>query len=101
MILSNRYSTCMVKFLGAENMANRAKHVGRITNQFKKFKIGKTFSNWYNNQPQAGRLSFFSALLIGFVSHLFIYTGRYFTQTISIQIKQKRLKLFATAAHQS
>ena len=34
--------------------------------------------NWLYNQPKVAKVGFLSALIIGFVSHIFIYTGRYF-----------------------
>jgi len=36
------------------------------------------FPIWYQNQPKAAKMAFISAFLIGFISHLFVYTGRYF-----------------------
>ena len=35
-------------------------------------------SNWYQNQSKPAKAAFLSAFIIGFVSHLFIYTNRYF-----------------------
>jgi len=40
--------------------------------------IDKTLSKWWGNQLQTSKVAFFSTLIVGFFSHLFVYTGRYF-----------------------
>lgn len=49
-----------------------------LANKIKTFEINKAVTNWWSNAPETARFAFFSALIIGFVSHLFVYTGRYY-----------------------
>ena len=40
--------------------------------------IFKLMPQWWRGESKAAKAAFYAALIIGFVSHLFIYTGRYF-----------------------
>lgn len=46
--------------------------------KLKTFEIDKEISKWWGNESATAKVAFFSALIIGFVSHIFIYTNRYF-----------------------
>ena len=42
------------------------------------FDLGEAFLDFWEDQPKAARAAFFGACVIGFVSHIFVYTGRFF-----------------------
>lgn len=50
----------------------------RILGRLKSFELDKSVSNWWKHESAAAKAAFLSALIIGFISHLFVYTGRYF-----------------------
>ena len=52
--------------------------VKKFIAKMKMFEIVATVSKWWGNQPKPAKTAFFSALIVGFVSHLFVYTGRYY-----------------------
>lgn len=66
------------------------KRTGRLSNDMIRERINKTACaiktfeldnlvlKWWNRSSAAERLSFISAFIIGFLSHLFVYTGRYY-----------------------
>ena len=47
-------------------------------NKIKTFNIYERIPKWWNNEPKPARVAFVSALLIGFITHLFVYSGRYY-----------------------
>ncbi|MCL2253219.1 MAG: glucosyltransferase domain-containing protein [Lachnospiraceae bacterium] len=48
-------------------------------NQIKRtIEIDRMLSRWWGNQPETAKVSLFCAFIVGFFSHLFVYTGRYF-----------------------
>ena len=49
-----------------------------LIKKIRDFDICTTFSYWWSNESKAAKTAFFSALIIGFVSNLFVYTYRYF-----------------------
>ncbi|MDR0221014.1 MAG: glucosyltransferase domain-containing protein [Lachnospiraceae bacterium] len=44
----------------------------------KNFDVAKMARTWWQGKPPAAKTAFLAALLAGYVSHLFVYTGRYF-----------------------
>jgi hypothetical protein len=44
----------------------------------KTIEIDRILPLWWKRQPQIAKISFFSALVMGFFSHLFVYAGRYY-----------------------
>ena len=42
------------------------------------FNITAAAARWWQGQPDMAKIAFYAALLIGFFSHLFIYTSRYY-----------------------
>ena len=44
----------------------------------KTFDIYEVIPKWWNNEQKSAKVAFLSALVIGFVTHIFIYTGRYY-----------------------
>ena len=44
----------------------------------KSFDVAAVVSNWWSNELITAKISFISALIIGFLTHIFFYTGRYF-----------------------
>jgi len=49
-----------------------------IFDKVKSFDLEKIFSHWWNKQPVTAKVALFSGFIIGFISHIFIYTNRYF-----------------------
>ena len=47
-------------------------------NHLKNFEIEGLLSKWYRKQPKAAKVALLSGFIIGFISHLFVYTGLYF-----------------------
>lgn len=42
------------------------------------FEFDKSVLAWWNKGSAAAKISFLSAIVVGFLSHLFVYTGRYY-----------------------
>ena len=49
-----------------------------VSERISRFDIGAALAKWWGSEPAAAKAAFFSALIIGFFSHLFIYSSRYY-----------------------
>lgn len=47
-------------------------------NKLMTFEVDGAISKWWKNESASAKVSFLSALIVGFISHLFVYTGRYY-----------------------
>ena len=45
---------------------------------FAAFEVDTHISRWWRNESASAKVSFVVALTLGFISHLFVYTGRYY-----------------------
>jgi len=57
---------------------NSGSLISSSLDKLKCFKIEILFSKWYQEQPKPAKAALLSGLIIGFITHLFIYTGLYF-----------------------
>ncbi len=46
--------------------------------KLKTFDVVGTISNWWNKESAPTKSAFFTSLIVGFISHIFVYTGRYY-----------------------